>query len=390
MAPTPPPQEGEKVVTLQDIARHCHVALSTVSLAMRHDPRVKAATRDRVLAAAQELGYNPLRHDAARRLALAKHGQTRINYLIALIFPSNFSRVNYYNAIFRGISEVLMEEGYGLLTVGFPVTYPGDHKNLLPPSFHRGEVDAVLAYGMPWYIHNHIKESLSARSTVPPLVTIIADNPDPQHARVVTDDKYGAYISTRHLLELGHRDLLHIVFGPGLNPLQESRLAGVCRAMREFGLDPQHHLFRFQYDHAWIQPPAGSLTNADDAHPADTAPAANCQLIAFLRAHPRITAILTINDAVAINVWFILQQAGWHLPEEMSIIGFDDTDPLLNFEGKNILTSVRLPLTDIGRESARLAIRLVTQQAASDERIVLPVTLVVRGSTLAPARAGSR
>ena len=109
------------------------------------------------------------------------------------------------------------------------------------------------------------------------------------------------------------------------------------------------------------------------------------RLRGYLEEHPAVTAILPLNDSNAIHCWRVLQDAGYRIPEDISIIGFDDTDPLPDSNGNNLLTSVHLPLEEIGRETIRLLIRQIESRQMEQVEICLPVTLRVRNST-GPAR----
>ena len=101
----------EHAVTQRDIAERCGVHQTAVSQALRHDPSISAATRERILAVALELGYDPEQHDAARRLVSRRHGTRIINRLIALFLPPRFHQSTYFLKLFQGIWDVVSAEG---------------------------------------------------------------------------------------------------------------------------------------------------------------------------------------------------------------------------------------------------------------------------------------
>ncbi|HEY3416123.1 MAG TPA: substrate-binding domain-containing protein, partial [Armatimonadota bacterium] len=108
-------------------------------------------------------------------------------------------------------------------------------------------------------------------------------------------------------------------------------------------------------------------------------------LQAVLARHPEATAVLARNDYGAVQIWRALMQDGRKLPRDFSVVGFDDAFPIYDTQQQNILTTVRIPLEEVGREAARLILRLVEGgQEQGDERIVLPAELLVRSSTAAP------
>ena len=133
------PGEGNASVTLKGIAAHCGLSVATVSRALRYPTRHSEETTRRIMDAAQALGYDPARHDGARRLVLSRFGKVVLNHLIALIFPPYFYRANYFADIFQGILDVLTPEGFGLLTVD--AAEGTDHT--LPPSFTRGDMQTA-------------------------------------------------------------------------------------------------------------------------------------------------------------------------------------------------------------------------------------------------------
>jgi LacI family transcriptional regulator len=104
-------------------------------------------------------------------------------------------------------------------------------------------------------------------------------------------------------------------------------------------------------------------------------------LLQLLKTTPQITSILAPNDPAAVVIRHILQVGGYRVPDDISLVGFDDTDPLWDSTGQNMLTTVRLPLHQLGRRAAKLIIEQATTSENNVEKIVLPVELVVRGST---------
>jgi len=361
-----------KPVTLQDIAESCGVSKMTVSLALRHDARISAATTARVQAAAEELGYDAAHQEAARRLALRKHGQEVINRLVAIIFPPNFIRARYFSDIFRGLLEVLTPEGFGLLTTGLDKL--ADIQSL-PIVYNRGEVDGLVVYAamtdQPLLTEMQMTRGLRQR----PFVVLFGSFP--HSMSVLTDDRLGAYQAAGHLLDLGHRQLLQFVFRDK-EPRMDQRLDGIRTAMRERGIAPEMQLHQHELITGWMNPE--TLENYIDGD-ATTPPEQGKTLIEYLRAHPEITAVMGINDADAIHICHVLRQAGYRVPDDISVVGFDDTDPLPGAQGRNELTTVHLPLVEVGQTAARLLIAQVTGQPADSTQVTLPTSLIVRGST---------
>ena len=122
--------------------------------------------------------------------------------------------------------------------------------------------------------------------------------------------------------------------------------------------------------------PPGWRNTSDQSHLPQHAHAPEHPVFSCLRQHPQVTAILAINDASAIRTWALLQQGGLCVPDDISLIGFDDTDPVLDAHGQNMLTTVRLPLREFGEMAARQMIDFV--QGAPLNRCAWRPGLIVR------------
>ena len=356
----------DKPVTLQDIADRCGVSKVTVSRALRgQTQKVSAQVSARIALTAKTMGYDPAANHTARRLSLQKQGLRALNHLIAIFFPLDLFAHDYYVRILGGIIEVLQAEQFGLL-----MNYSNavGSEEILLPLFARGDVDAVMVLANPKYFRATLEHLRSlAQFGARPIVSLIT--PNEGTATVVTDDRHGAYLAVRHLLALGHRHLLH--FCDDLTgPTHLQRYMGYLQAYAEAGLDPERYL----HVSAWEM--------------GDQEREASRRLLGqALAAYPMVTAMLARNDQAAIWIADFLAAQGLRVPEDFSVIGYDDTDPLLDARNENILTTVQLPLREVGCEAARLVIRQIHGRTTSDQVISLPVSLVTRGTT-APPRAG--
>lgn len=370
-------------VTLHDVAARSGVCAATVSRALKHDPRISSATIQRVTAIAQEMGYDPSLHEAARRMVLSRHGLEVINHVVALVFPVNFFETAYFSGVYRGMIDVLTAERFApLLTHILNLQIPNSPITL-PRIFDRGEVDGVLMLdGGPLAFQRlttHLREATGFRER--PVVSLIWSMPD--CSSVVTDDQQGAYQATRHLLDLGHRHFLHY-FNPDSDEVYIKRRAGVCQALEEYGLDVERHQHALAIPYGWHNPATAPLQLSPDGSPDGGGKGDRTALLQFLHDHPEITAVMTPNDGAALHIWYALCWAGWRVPDDYSIVGFDDTDPMPDEHGANLLTTVRLPLEELGRQAARLFVRRVSGEAPEDEQLTLATELIVRASTAAP------
>lgn len=367
-------------VTMRDIAERCGVTTATVSLALRHDRRLSAATTARVQAVAEELGYDISHNHAARRMVMRRYGREVTNRVLAAFFPPAFYKAAFYTRIQEGMLDATTAEGF---TLAVSIDAPASSSALLPPIFGNGEVDGALVCCPQSDMPQRIRKLAGYGNR--PIVSLIYDIPNGEYPHVTMDNEQGGYLAGKHLLELGHRHLLHF-YSAGLGPVIHERYLGLCRAVREAGLDPERHLYLADWHLGNLQP-SKHLVLPETAIEGDHIDytAEQEKFLNFMREHPQITAVLATNDSTARRVWYLLQRAGYALPQDVSVVGFDDTDPVLDNHGRNLLTSVQVPLVDLGRAAAEMIIQHTLQQTPITQRVVLPTTLAVRGST-APAK----
>jgi LacI family transcriptional regulator len=171
-------------------------------------------------------------------------------------------------------------------------------------------------------------------------------------ASVIVDDEAGAALAIRHLLELGHRRIAHVA-GPQDADTARRRLRGYRAALRLGGVEAS-------YDEA-----AGHLAAA-----------------ALLRLRPRPTALFAANIRIAIGTLSAVRRARLRVPEDVSVIGFDDT-PLASYLDPP-LTTVRMPLEELGSVAAESLLREIGGRRAESVMVDIPPELVVRGSAAPP------
>jgi len=376
-----------KPVTLHTIARRCRVAKSTVSLALRGDPRVQPRTAKRIRAVAAKLGYNPAQHESARRLALRKYGGRALSKVVGFLCPEQGYTFPFYSRLLQGALEGFSPAGFNVVAGTFLRRPSGE---IEPPTslehlLSRGDLDALIYY--------------SDELTFKPILSRARRNPGFQDRPVLSllfpasgcscvlaDEEDGGFRAAAHLLDLGHRHLLQFgtQYSAKEGPLSAARWGGVRRALASRQLDPDRHLLFLAATRKWVDPIAlpHALREIETSRAAESENGA--ALLEYLREHREITAILAQNDSIALHVWHALYQAGLHVPADLSLTGFDDTDPMLDEGGRNLLTTVRIPLLDAGREAAQLVTRRVTGELEHDQTVRLPTEFVARASTATP------
>jgi DNA-binding LacI/PurR family transcriptional regulator len=368
-------------VSLQDIAKYCGVSPSTVSVALRGKECVLPNTRERILDAAKLLGYDSAQNAAASRLRMNAPHHEFINQMVALGFPKDYYLSTYFNNLAWGIMEVLLAHDFVLVHVPFSFQEPDKLDILsLPPVFRRGEVDGLITYPDQHFeiLVNNLRETSGFRER--PIVCIM--HPGPTTHSVLADEEQGAYYATRHLLKNGHRQIAQIAH-PYFRTMPESesfvrRFNGIKRAFAEFGCNIDDSLYYLPLPSGWLDPTNlydGALPSIIDKNKKEIV-----SVIDFFKNNPKITAVMGMNDASVIYLWHLLSDLGYSVPEDISLIGFDDTDSMLDNAGRNILTTIKIPLREIGRQAAQILISSLAQSNVMQKNIVLPVELVVRQS----------
>lgn len=370
-----------KPVTIREIARHCGVGKSTVALALQG--KGAPATRERILTAASTLGYQPALQESARRLSLRKTGQQTLNHLISVFTSLDITPAEYARAIFRGIARVCNEARFGLMLNHLGIESPSPDFSLeLPRVYEFGGVDGVILLEGQSFLVQHLRQLPGFGMR--PIISLL--QPSSGGSSVTADDYAGARAIAEHLFDLGHRHLLYL-YAPLESPLVQTRVAGLNDACHARGLTPAAHLTAFEIETRLMDPARVSHTLPPALPDTLEMPPRAHALLQHLRAHPEITALLAENDAMALNLWRFCIAAGYRIPDDLSLVGFDDTDPMLDAAGQPLLTSVRVPLEEIGATAAEQLLRLVHGRATDPVHTVLPTQLIVRHST-APARRG--
>jgi LacI family transcriptional regulator len=335
-------------VTIRDVARVANVHPGTVSRALNARTRtlVNPETAERVLRAAHDLGYRP--NSIARGL------KTNRSYTVGVLIPDMTNPL--FPPIMRGIEDRLDESGYTLLTVNTD----NDAER------ERSHVEALLARQVDGFI------AATARLDVELLVEVAAGGvpvilvnrslENGSLPAVTVDDHQGIALAVEHVVGLGHRRIGH-VGGPQNVSTGHGRHLGFLEAMSSAGLEA----------------PAARITFADAYSEAAGLDA--CEQL--LDQAPEITAIIAANDRLAIGCCDSLEARGLSCPDQISIVGFNDM-PLVD-RLRPPLTTVRIPQREIGAVAADLLLTSLGEGSAQTEQILLEPTLVVRGSTQAPA-----
>lgn len=344
--------KGNGPVTLRDVAADAGVHPATASRALNPGTRalVNEETARRVLDSAERLGYRP--NPIARGL------KTNRSYTIGVLIPD--LRNPLFPPIARGIEERLEPSGYTSVLANTDNDH--EREKLSFEALRARQVDGFIT-GTARRHHPLLRELCD---TGIPLVQVNRRMDDDDVPSVVADDITGVRLAVDHLVDLGHTQIAHVAGSLEVSTGQQ-RFDGFLEAMAGRGAAVDERLI----------PTALNYSEAE-GH----------RLTKALLADGRpFTAILAGNDLMALGCIDAINEAGLRCPEDVSVVGFNDMDWSARFAPP--LTTVRVPHYDLGVQAADLLLeRLTGADPGPAEHLVLPVEMVVRGST-APLGARS-
>lgn len=331
------------------VAAHARVGIGTVSRVVNDSPNVSPDTRQRVEAAMAAVGYTP-----RRRRHGAIPGRASFIGVIATFFeePSVYCRL-------KGLIAALRPHGYQC------VVY-----SAIAPSQISEYVAEVITHPLDGLVV--VTSTLSADDSQlllrAPFPTILVDANATGFPSIGVDDRLGGEIATRHLIDLGHRRV-GFIGQPDVNPFGSlachRREQGYRTALRKAGIKFERDFLR---------------------HGDHLKTAARQMALDLLSQPNRVTAIVASSDVQALGVIEAATSIGLSVPEDLSVVGYDDLDIA---EQAN-LTTIRQPLEASGERAASLLIQAISYPQPVGGVEVLPIELIVRGSTKPLARGSKK
>ena len=348
--------------TLRDIAQLVGVHPSTVSAVLNHSPRAHAyseETKKNIQTAARQLGYVP--NPLARSL---KKNRTDLIGVVTFCQQST-----YFTSILQGVEEQAHRLGFEIITADMRRDGARfDHCVHLLTAW-RVEGIVLMIAGHP------VNRSLlrSALDTETPYVEIGSPEPNYSSPHVTFDDFGAGRLIAEHLVSLGHTSI-GVLAGNQENRHSEERLAGIRSILRERGID---------FVDRRVIKACDSKFELSVGHRAAGL---------LLEEHPEVTAIICMNDAMAIGAIRRIRESGLEVPKDISVAGFDDicldditdSDNRLGAYITPSLTTIRAPLEDMGKAAASMLVETIRKGGASSAEyrcVEFPPELVVREST---------
>lgn len=330
--------ESGRTVTVLDVSRQSGVSTATVSRVINQSPKVRPATRVRVLKAIRKLGY--MRNHSARALARQRTDT------IGVVFPGIDS--GFFSEVLKGINEYAVSRDYHLM-VAFSQGTDDEHDRVAE-HLQAGRVDALILMNLG------MSDQFVRQAAQRELPIVLIDRPvkDARVASVMIDNRNGADAAMSHLLDLGYGRIA-ILNGPDGTIDAEQRFEGCQRAAKRVGYELIKDLIwpgNFSWEGGYEL-----MNNWLDS------------------GKPLPDAMFALNDPMAMGVMESMRERGLGVPDDMALVGFDDVQAA-RYLG---LTTVRSPMREMGRVASEAAINLVTGGRTQLEQ-VLATELVVRRS----------
>jgi len=335
--------------TIKDVAKMANVSIATVSLVVHNHKRISQETKDKVLTIIEKLNYHP--SHSARGLVRRKSGN--IGFILT---DDHFLRTEpFYTHIFIGTEfEAHENEFYVLLTT---ISSDFNYTDKLPRYILERNVDGLIIAGkVPLPFMSKI-----AKYSFP--VIYVDYSPSNQRCSgVLVDNIKGGELATSHLIEYGHRKIAFIG-GDIEHPSIKDRLNGYKNALEKANLILDENLIETHEDYP-------GRTNGYNAAEK------------LFKKNKNITAIFSCNDAMAVGAMQYMKDNGIRIPDDCSIIGFDDV------VGDNAiepaLSTIRVPKMEMGTEAMKLMAHLLKDNVNNiieNKKILVPVDLIIREST---------
>lgn len=339
------------MATLKEIARSLDLSVMAVSKALRDAPDISSATKARVQEEARRINYVP--NQSARNL------RSRHSHLLGVVVP-NINNTYYSNLVW-GIERQAESMGFQIL-----LAHSLDQADAEVAEVRRllaRQVEGILLVPAVRWQNRFMTLELLRQAGIP--VVMLDRYPAgaeqfPQASWVVSRDQYGVEQAVRHLLELGHKEILYLS-GPNGSSASAARFGGYKKTMAdsEIGHDDRRVFL------------AGTDINSGRK-----------AMIQALSEKVPFTAVAAFNDHVAIGAAEVLEQQGFRVPSEVSLVGFGDG--LLATHFRVPLTTVRVPQIELGTAAVFQLNELLAGRSIDPRE--LPVELVIRFSTAkAPA-----
>ncbi len=327
------------MITIKDIARLSGYSQSTVSKALNDRSDVSAKTKSKILAIVKESKFTPN--------AFGKALKKRTSENIGVLFCRDLHSISgnpFYSRVLEGIEAELALNNFNLILQIITETT----KDELPKMARERQVDGLIIVGVfkDDYLNRILSENL-------PVVFIDPKVPLENHCQILIDNEHGAFQATKYLIDCGHKRIGFISGDLSRRSFQQ-RYSGYIKALKYHNIDPDEALVR-----------TGGLENGYDH-------------VKYLLNTQKPTAIFSANDINAIYGYRAVNEKGLKIPDDISIVGFDDID--LAKMSTPSLTTVRVYKEELGSIAVRTILNLIRGEKGKPVTTIMPAKLIERQS----------
>jgi LacI family transcriptional regulator len=331
--------------TIHDIAKKLNIAASTVSRALKDNPLISEATREKIKKTAAEMGYRPN--------VMAANFRTKRTNTIGVIVP--LINRHFFSSVISGIEDIAYQQGFAVT-----ISQSNDNfekENKIAHTLFANRVDGlILSIAMETKTTDHLR-LFSDRKI--PLVFFDRIVDDIDAHKIVVDDFGGGYRATQHLIKQGKQRIAYIG-GPLNLQTYRKRQDGFCKALEDAGLE---------------------IDNSAIIHNNLTRVDGTLAIQQLLKNKNRPDAIFCGNDTTALSAIIYLQQNGIKVPEDIAIVGFSN-EPFSEVVTPSIST-IKQPGFKMGQKAAELIINQILKKEETPhfETITMPTELIIRDSS---------
>jgi LacI family transcriptional regulator len=328
-------------ISLKELAEHLGLSSATVSLVINRSPGAKSippTTQERVRKAARELNYRPN--------LMARSLRQKRSFIVGVIVPEVSE--GYAATVLSGIEDHLLQEGYFYFVVSH--RHRPDLIEEYPSLLQQRAVEGIIA------VDTHLAES-----SMLPMVAISGHRDAPGVTNIIVDQNLAAYLALDHLQRLGHSKIA-MIKGQDFSSDTETRWQAAHSVAKQLHITMEERLW-VQLDTDSPSPEVGYRVTRK-----------------LLERDHSFTALFAFNDISAIGAIQALREAGKRVPEDVSVVGFDDIQSAA-YQNPG-LTTVKQPLRQMGEVAAETLLQRISNPGKDlPNEVVLKPELIVRGTT---------
>ncbi|BDD12145.1 LacI family transcriptional regulator (plasmid) [Fulvitalea axinellae] len=334
----------KRPVTIKDIAKMLGISKSTVSRAIRGSEEINPETKKRIMDLVEELDYQP---NAFAR-SLLKHRSNTIGVVIPAIENSFFAN------LISGVQHVAHSKGYNVMICQTNDSFDREVSDIR--TLCRHQVDGIiLSLSSETKSFDHLQSVIDKD-----IAFVMADRTTHkiEAPRILVNDRDGAYNATKHLIENGYRNIIHLA-GPESLEIANLRAQGFSDAMEEAGsTDIDSKIFRCPFR----EEKARELT------------------LELLKDGVKFDAVFAASDKIAVGAMMAIKEAGLYIPDDVALVGFTDL-PMAKLLTPS-LTTIQQPAQEMGRKAAELLLESIEDKESHDSSdYVMTTRLIQREST---------